>query len=175
MGSKVQIHEATDNRGTLFCPWLVPTIQTSPDYYRTHICHAKTTISDRLSDTVKCYPQTPAVTPEEKLMQAIHDQAKNNQAKIVGRDHWQPCGHRGWSSKGGILCAANHTSYDTRKATDWASFEGGDTYAPYQPDGNTSITAVISDHANCIRFEISLTELLLSKTILIFTQWFHLP
>ena len=82
MGSKVQIHEATDKRGTCayhsIDGWY---FFTSPKHYRTHVCHAKATKSERLSDTVKFFNDAPEVTPEDKLMQAIQDQAKILQGK----------------------------------------------------------------------------------------------
>ena len=82
MGSKVQIHEATDKQGT----WVYHSIDrwyvfTSPEHYRTHVCHTKATKSERLSDTVKFFNDAPEVSPEDKLMQVIQDQTKILQGK----------------------------------------------------------------------------------------------
>ncbi|KAL7527518.1 hypothetical protein ACHAWF_002206 [Thalassiosira exigua] len=53
MGCKVQVHEKTDKRGT----WSFHSVDgwhlaTSPEHYRTHRCHIKSTQSERLSNTM---------------------------------------------------------------------------------------------------------------------------
>ena len=53
MGCAVQVHEKSDTRGT----WTYHSVDgwylsTSPDHYRTHVCHIKSTQCDRLSNTV---------------------------------------------------------------------------------------------------------------------------
>ena len=77
MGSRVQVHEKTDKRGT----WAFHSVDgwyiaTSPEHYRTHRCHIKSTNSDRLSDTVQFQHKSitnPTATHADKLMQAIDD------------------------------------------------------------------------------------------------------
>ena len=54
MGCNVQIHEKTDKQGT----WAFHSVggwylYTSPEHYRTHVCHVKDTQAERLSDTIK--------------------------------------------------------------------------------------------------------------------------
>jgi len=53
MGCTVQVHMKSDTRGTwayhLVDGWY---LSTSPDHYLTHVCHIKSTQSDRLSDRV---------------------------------------------------------------------------------------------------------------------------
>ena len=80
MGSKVQVHEKTDDRGT----WAFHSVDgwylyTSPEHYRTHVCHIKDTQAERLSDTVdfQCKQTTnPTVKPIDKVMHAIVQCAK---------------------------------------------------------------------------------------------------
>jgi hypothetical protein len=53
MGCEVQVHEKADKQGT----WAYHSVggwylSTSPDEYRTHLCHIKNTSSNRLSDIV---------------------------------------------------------------------------------------------------------------------------
>jgi hypothetical protein len=75
MGCQVQVHEKSDTRGT----WAFHSIDgwylsTSPEHYRTHRCHIKSTNSDRLSDTVVFQHKSithPSLTPTDKLMQAV--------------------------------------------------------------------------------------------------------
>ena len=75
MGCRVQVHEKSDARGT----WAFHSIDgwylsTSPEHYRTHRCHIKSTNSDRLSDTVVFQHKSithPSLTPTDKLMQAV--------------------------------------------------------------------------------------------------------
>eukprot|EP00804_Cyclotella_cryptica_P028785 CCRYP_018721-RB/>CCRYP_018721-RB protein AED:0.41 eAED:0.41 QI:0/0/0/1/0/0/3/0/816 len=77
MGCNVQVHEKTDSRGT----WAFHSVDgwyvsTSPEYYRTHRCHIKSTNSDRLNDTVHFHHKhitNPTLTPADKLMAAIAD------------------------------------------------------------------------------------------------------
>jgi hypothetical protein len=75
MGCEVQIHEKTDKRGTwaYHCldDWY---LNTSPDHYRVHNCHVKSTKAERLSDTVHFRHKTitnPTLTPHDKLMLAL--------------------------------------------------------------------------------------------------------
>ena len=75
MGCEVQVHEKTDSRGT----WAYHCVDgwylyTSPDHYRTHVCHIKETKSDRLSDTVHFKHKNitnPELTHADKVMKAI--------------------------------------------------------------------------------------------------------
>ena len=77
MGCKVQVHETTNKRGT----WSYHSVDgwylsTSPDHYRTHTCHIKSTGSDRLSNSVQFLHKhitNPTLTPADKLMAAIKD------------------------------------------------------------------------------------------------------
>eukprot|EP00804_Cyclotella_cryptica_P002834 CCRYP_009360-RA/>CCRYP_009360-RA protein AED:0.42 eAED:0.42 QI:0/-1/0/1/-1/1/1/0/202 len=77
MGCNAQVHEKTDSRGT----WAFHSVDgwyvsTSPEHYRTHRCHIKSTNSDRLSDTVHFHHKhitNPTLTPADKLMAAIAD------------------------------------------------------------------------------------------------------
>ena len=77
MGCNAQVHEKTDSRGT----WAFHSVDgwyvnTSPEHYRTHRCHIKSTNSDRLSDTVYFHHKhitNPTLTPADKLMAAIAD------------------------------------------------------------------------------------------------------
>ena len=80
MGCAVQVHEKTDKRGT----WAYHTVDgwylaTSPEHYRTHLCHVKETRSERLSDTVHFSHKNitrPTVTHADKIMRAIAECAK---------------------------------------------------------------------------------------------------
>eukprot|EP00804_Cyclotella_cryptica_P002334 CCRYP_004053-RC/>CCRYP_004053-RC protein AED:0.43 eAED:0.24 QI:0/-1/0/1/-1/0/1/0/513 len=75
MGCNVQVHEKSDARGT----WAFHSVDgwylgTSPEHYRTHKCHIKSTNSDRFSDTVEFQHKritNPTVKPEDKIMKAI--------------------------------------------------------------------------------------------------------
>ena len=75
LGCKVQVHEKADQRGT----WSFHSVDgwciaTSPEHYRTHRCHIKSTRSDRLSDTVQSMHKhitNPSLTQADKLMNAI--------------------------------------------------------------------------------------------------------
>jgi hypothetical protein len=53
MGCEIQVHKKVDKQGT----WAYHSVNgwylsTSPDHYRTHLCHIKTTSSNQLSDTI---------------------------------------------------------------------------------------------------------------------------
>ena len=84
LGCNVQVHEKADKRGT----WAFHSVdgwyvQTSPEHYRTHKCHIKSTNSDRFSDTVQFQHKritNPSVSAKDKLMNAIAacQQALNN-------------------------------------------------------------------------------------------------
>jgi hypothetical protein len=75
MGCEVQVHEKTDSRGT----WAYHCVDgwylyTSPNHYRTHVCHIKETKSGRLSDTVHFKHKNitnPELTHADKIMKAI--------------------------------------------------------------------------------------------------------
>ena len=80
MGCAVQVHEKTDKRGTwayhLVDGWY---LATSPDHYRTHLCHIKSTKSDRFTDTSQFSHKRithPTITHDYKIMAAIADCAK---------------------------------------------------------------------------------------------------
>ena len=69
MGCNVQVHEKTDKRGT----WAFHSVDgwylaTSPEHYRTHKCHIKSTRSDRYSNTVSFQHKD-----HDKVMKAIAD------------------------------------------------------------------------------------------------------
>ncbi|KAL7474759.1 hypothetical protein ACHAW6_005919, partial [Cyclotella cf. meneghiniana] len=75
MGCEVQVHEKTDQRGT----WAYHCVDgwylfTSPEHYRVHNCHIKSTKAERLSDTIHFRHKNitnPSITPQDKLMQAL--------------------------------------------------------------------------------------------------------
>ena len=75
MGCAAQIHEKSDKRGT----WQYHSVDgwylyTSPDHYRTHACHIKTTKKERLTDTVDFQHKritNPTITHADKIMHAI--------------------------------------------------------------------------------------------------------
>ena len=75
MGCQVQIHEKADTRGS----WSYHSVDgwylfTSPEHYRTHNCHVKTTKGERLSDTVQFQHKNitnPTITHADKLVNAI--------------------------------------------------------------------------------------------------------
>ena len=75
MGCEVQVHEKTDKRGT----WAYHSVDgwylnTSPEHYRVHNCHIKSTKQERLSDTVQFrhkHITNPELSPQDKIMQAI--------------------------------------------------------------------------------------------------------
>ena len=80
MGCAIQIHKKTDKRGT----WAYHSldgwyIATSPEHYRTHTCHVKSTRSERLTDTVQFQHKNitnPTVSHADKIMKAIADCAQ---------------------------------------------------------------------------------------------------
>jgi hypothetical protein len=80
MGCEVQVHEKADKRGT----WAYHSVDgwylsTSPDHYRTHLCHIKNTNSNWLSDTVHFKHEhitNPTLTHTDKIMRALSHCAK---------------------------------------------------------------------------------------------------
>ena len=81
MGLSVQVHEKTDKRGT----WAYHSVDgwylaTSPERYRTHWCHIKTTRNEQFVDTVHFSHKKimrPIITHADKVMAAIADCAKS--------------------------------------------------------------------------------------------------
>eukprot|EP00804_Cyclotella_cryptica_P022984 CCRYP_014977-RA/>CCRYP_014977-RA protein AED:0.29 eAED:0.29 QI:0/0/0/1/0/0/4/0/551 len=77
MGCNAQVHEKTHSHET----WAFHSvdgwyINTSPEHYRMHHCHIKSTNSECLSDTVHFHHKhitNPSLTPVDKLMAAIAD------------------------------------------------------------------------------------------------------
>ena len=75
MGCGAQVHEKTDKRGT----WSYHSVDgwylfTSPEHYRTHVCHVKATKSERLTDTLQLrhkHITNPTVTHADKVMNPI--------------------------------------------------------------------------------------------------------
>ena len=88
MGCKDQVHEKTDKRGT----WAYHSvdgwyISTSLEHYRTHLCHIKTTNSERFTDTNQFIHHNitkTTITHAEKIMAAIAD--CNKVIKNMGRN-----------------------------------------------------------------------------------------
>jgi hypothetical protein len=80
MGCEVQVHEKSDSHGT----WAYHSIDgwylsTSPEHYRTHVCHNKSTKSNRLSDNVHFkhkHITNPALTHNDKIMIAVAELSK---------------------------------------------------------------------------------------------------
>ena len=80
MGCEAQVHEKTDKRGT----WAYHSVDgwylaTSPEHCRTHLCHIKTTNSERFTDTAQFSHKIitkPTITHADKIMAAIADCAK---------------------------------------------------------------------------------------------------
>ncbi|KAL9178273.1 hypothetical protein ACHAXT_001701 [Thalassiosira profunda] len=80
MGCKVQIHEKADQRAS----WAFHSVDgwylsTSPEHYRTHLCHVKSTRRNRLADTVQFFHKNitnPTLTHADKIMNAISACAK---------------------------------------------------------------------------------------------------
>ena len=73
----VQVHEKTDKRGTwayhLVNGWYLATL---PEHYRTHLCHIKSTKSERFTDTAQFSHNKiahPTITHADKIMAAIAD------------------------------------------------------------------------------------------------------
>ena len=77
MGYKAQVHEKTDKRGT----WAYHSVDgwylaTSPENYRTNLCHIKTTNSEIFTDTAQFSHQKitkPTITHADKIMSVIAD------------------------------------------------------------------------------------------------------
>ena len=92
MGCATQVHEKADKRGT----WQYHSVDgwylnTSPDHYRTHVCHIKATKKERLTDTVTFQHKritNPTVTHADKVMHAIH-QVINEIRKLGGIENSQ--------------------------------------------------------------------------------------
>ena len=88
MGCGAQVHEKTDKRGT----WAYHSVDgwylyTSPEHYRTHACHIKSTRGERLTDTIQFkhkHITNPTITHADKIMQAMSDciSALKGHAKI---------------------------------------------------------------------------------------------
>jgi hypothetical protein len=87
MGCAVQVNEKSKSRGT----WAYHSVDgwylsTSPDHYRTHMCHIKFTQSNQLSDTVHIKHKNitnPSLTHADKIMKAIADLANVLKRKPV--------------------------------------------------------------------------------------------
>ncbi|KAL7483589.1 hypothetical protein ACHAW6_009233 [Cyclotella cf. meneghiniana] len=126
MGCKVQVHKKMDKRGM----WVYHSLDgwylnTSPEHYRVHNCHIKSTKAEQLMDTIQFkhkHITNPTVSHSDKIMNAL----ANCKAALMGKidnksDHsleevktivQQPTrhyettiskgGHRAISSKGGI-------------------------------------------------------------------------
>ena len=81
MGISVQVHEKTGKIGT----WAYQNVEewyleTSPEHYRTHRCHIKSTNSERFTDTIHFNHKNltrPTITHADKVMAAIADCAKS--------------------------------------------------------------------------------------------------
>ena len=92
MRCEAQVHEKTGKRGT----WAYHSVDgwylaTSPEHYRTHLCHIKTTNSERFNDTAQFSHQKitkPAITHAENIMAAIADcnKAIKNMSSNDGSD-----------------------------------------------------------------------------------------
>ena len=80
MGCEFQVNEKTEKSGT----WAYHSVEgcylaTSPENYRTHLCHIKTTNSERFTDTAQFSHKIitkPTITHADKIMAAIADCAK---------------------------------------------------------------------------------------------------
>jgi hypothetical protein len=85
MGCEAQVHEKTDKRGT----WAFHSLDgwylnTSPEHYRVHNCHIKSTRAERLSDTVQFkhkHITNPTLSHSDKLMNAL----ANCKAALMGK------------------------------------------------------------------------------------------
>ena len=80
MGISVQVHEKTDKRDTwsyhTFGGWY---LVTSPEQYRTHRCHIKSTNSKFFTDTINSNHKNltqPTITHTDKVMAKISDCAR---------------------------------------------------------------------------------------------------
>ena len=77
MGCEAQVHEKTNKRGT----WAYHSVDgyylsTALEHYHTHLCHIKTTNSERFTDTAQFIHQNiikPTITHADKIMAAIAD------------------------------------------------------------------------------------------------------
>ena len=95
IGCEVQVHEKTDKRGTwayhLVDGWY---LATSPEHYNTHLCHIKTTNSERFTDTAQ-FSHTnitkTTINHADKIMAAITECAKSikNMGSNNGEDEMQ--------------------------------------------------------------------------------------
>ena len=80
MGCEVKVHEKADKHGT----WAYNSVDgwylaTSPEHYRTHLCHIKTTNSERFTDTTQFIHKMitkPTITHADKIMATIDDFTK---------------------------------------------------------------------------------------------------
>ena len=88
MGCEAQVHENTGKHGT----WAYHSVDgwylaTSPEHYHTHLCHIKTTNSERFTDTSQFIHQNitkTTLTHADKIMAAIDD--CNKSIKKMGRN-----------------------------------------------------------------------------------------
>eukprot|EP00956_Cyclotella_meneghiniana_P024798 scaffold50421_cov81-Cyclotella_meneghiniana.AAC.3 len=84
MGCEAQVHEKTDKRGT----WAYHSLDgwylnTSPEHYRVHNCHIKSTKAERLTDTIQFkhkHITNPTLSHSDKLMNAL----ANCKAALLG-------------------------------------------------------------------------------------------
>jgi len=85
MGCEAQIHKKTDKRGT----WAYHSLDgwylnTSPEHYRVHNCHIKSTKAERLTDTIHFKHKNitnPTLSHLDKLMNAL----ANCKAALLGQ------------------------------------------------------------------------------------------
>jgi hypothetical protein len=75
MGCEVQVHEKTDKLGTWshhsLDSWY---LSTSPEHYRVHNCHIKSSSAERLTDTIQFHHKNitnPTISPEDKITPAL--------------------------------------------------------------------------------------------------------
>ena len=97
MGCEVQVNEKTDKRGT----WAYHSVDgwyldTSPDHYRTHLCHIKTTNIERFIETAQFSHKIitkPTITHAEKIMATIADcaEAIKKWAATTGQMKYNNC------------------------------------------------------------------------------------
>ena len=92
MRCEAQVHDKTNKRGT----WAYHSVDgwylaTSPEHYRTHLCHIKTTNSERFTDTVQFSHHKitkPAITHADKIMSPISDCNKAIKKGLQWRSRW---------------------------------------------------------------------------------------
>ena len=80
MGCTVQVHKKTEKRGT----WAYHSVDgwyltTSPEHYRTHMCHIKQTRSEQLTEKIQFSHKDitrPNITHADKFMEAIAECVK---------------------------------------------------------------------------------------------------